>query len=209
MAPFACGTRDRPFPCLRLPPPLTRCGLSGLIKKLRSPHGRSVACHANRGNCVPEFTSGVGCTFRLRACWESASHFKSKFRDTVSGQGVKRKVYPSLSADSGTHFPKPCPSGKPVPRSIHPADAGERVFQDGLVIGVMENVAPHACHGCSRECQEKSLEDFEAFASVLFRTRGSDRPTRPARPSWRLPPCCPDLPWSDGPSRQPSCRAAS
>ena len=151
----------------------------------------------------------MGRRFPIEAQPEITSHPEGEFRDTVSGQGVKRKVYPSLSADSGTHFPKPCPSGKPVPRSIHPADAGERVFQDVLVIGVMENVTPNACHGCSRECQEKSLEDFEAFASVLFRTRGSDRPTRPARPSWRLPPCCPDLPWSDGPSRQPSCRAAS
>lgn len=33
--------------------------------------------------------------------------------------------------------------------------------------------------------------------------------TRPARPSWPPPPCCPDPPWWDGPSRQPSCRAAS
>lgn len=33
--------------------------------------------------------------------------------------------------------------------------------------------------------------------------------TLPARPSWRLQPCCPDPPWWDGPSRQPSCRAAS
>lgn len=161
------------------------------------------------GKRIPESAFGMGRSFRLRACWESASHFKSKFRVALSAKALNRKVHPSLSADSGTHFPKPCPSGKPVPRSIHPADAGERVFQDGLVIGVMENVAPHACHGCTRECQEKSLEDFEAFASVLFRTRGSDRPTRPARPFWRLPPCCPDLPWSDGPSRQPSCRAAS
>ena len=33
--------------------------------------------------------------------------------------------------------------------------------------------------------------------------------TLPARPSWRLQPCCPGLPWWDDPLRQPSCRAAS
>ena len=33
--------------------------------------------------------------------------------------------------------------------------------------------------------------------------------TLPARPSWRLQPCCPGLPWWGDPSRQPSCRAAS
>lgn len=91
--------------------------------------------------------------------------------------------------------------------AIHPANAGDRIFQNRLIVRMMENVAPDACHGATL-CQEKSLENFEAFTFVSFRARG-DTPTRPARPFWRLQPCCPDLPWWGGPSRQPSCRAAS
>ena len=53
----------------------------------------------------------------------------------------------------------------------------------------------------------------DAREDVSFRKM--DRPpsamgaTPPARPFWRLQPCYPDLPWWDGPSRQPSCRAAT
>ena len=163
----SCGTRDRPFPCLRLPPPLTRCGLSGLIKKLRSPHGRSVACHANRGNCVPEFTSGVGCTFRLRPRWETASHSGLKLWVIVSAEPLNRKPHPIPMANSGTHFPKPCPSGKPVPRSIHPADAGERVFQDGLVIGVMEK-SPHTLATVAPASVKKKPRGFRGFRFCII-----------------------------------------
>ena len=127
------------------------------------------------GNRVPEFTSGVGCSFRLRPRWESASHSGLKLWVIVSAKPLNRKPHPIPMANSGTHFPKPHPSGKPVPLCIHPANACECVVQDGLVIGVMENVAPNACHGCARECQEKSLEDFEAFAFVLFCTKDRER----------------------------------
>lgn len=51
----------------------------------------------------------------------------------------------------------------------------EHVVQDDLVIGVMENVVPNACHGRTRECQEKSLEDFEAFTFVLICTKDRER----------------------------------
>ena len=62
-------------------------------------------------------------------------------------------------------------SGNRVPLCMHPANVCECVVRDGLVIGVMENVTPYACHGCARECQEKSLENFEAFTFVLFCTK--------------------------------------
>ena len=58
---------------------------------------------------------------------------------------------------------------------MHPANVCERVVQDGLVIGVMENVVLNACHGCARECQEKSLENFEAFTFVLFCAKDRER----------------------------------
>lgn len=150
--------------------------------------GSHLPLRLSTGKCIPFQALIPGHSFRTRRKAESVSQSERRFWDTLPETPPIRKARPTLNTSSGRI---------------------ERVVQDGLVIGVMENVTPNACHGCSRECQEKSLEDFEAFASVLFRTRGSDRSTRPARPSWRLPPCCPDLPWSDGPSRQPSCRAAS
>ena len=133
------------------------------------------------GNRVPEFTSGVGCSFRLRPRWETASHSDCKFRVAFSTRALNRKPHPIPKANSGTHFPKPHPSGKPVPLLIHPANACECVVQDGLVIGVMENVTPNACHGCAYKCQEKSLENFEAFTFVLFCTK--DRGRRSYSPS--------------------------
>lgn len=95
--------------------------------------------------------------------------------DAVSACGSVGKLHPTPKANSGTHFPKPHPSGKPFPLCIHPANACECVVQDGLVIGVMENVTPNACHGCAYECQEKSLENFEAFTFVLFCTKDRER----------------------------------
>ena len=95
--------------------------------------------------------------------------------DAVSACGSVGKLHPIPKANSGTHFPKPHPFGKCVPLCIYPANACECVVQDGLVIGVMENVTPNACHGCAYECQEKSLENFEAFTFVLFCTKDRER----------------------------------
>lgn len=57
------------------------------------------------GKCAPESTFGMGHSFRLRACWESASHFKSKFRVALSAKPLNRKPHPIPSLDSGTQFP--------------------------------------------------------------------------------------------------------
>ena len=51
------------------------------------------------GKCVPFLGLIVGCGFPLSCLWESMSHSR---------------------LDSGTHFPKACPSGKPVPLWTHP-----------------------------------------------------------------------------------------
>ena len=64
-----------------------------------------------------------------------------------------------------------------------------------------------------RRTVEQGTSCPDAREDVSFRKM--DRPpsamgaTPPARPFWRLRPCCPDLPWWDGPLRQTSCRAAS
>ena len=46
------------------------------------------------------------------------------------------KPHPIPKANSGTHFPKPHPSGKPIPLWAHWG---------------MELSVPHACHGCAHE----------------------------------------------------------
>ena len=64
-----------------------------------------------------------------------------------------------------------------------------------------------------RRTVEQGTSCPDAREDVSFRKM--DRPpsamgaTPPARPFWRLQPCCPDLPWWGDPLRQPSCRAAS
>lgn len=162
------------------------------------------------GNRVRSPMSGMGCSFRLRPRWETPSHSDHKFRVAFSARALNWKLHPTPKANSWTHFPKPHPFGKCVPLCIHPANACECVVQDGLVIGVMENVTPNACHGCAYECQEKASRISRLSHLYCFARRtANDEATRPKRPFWRLQPCCPDLPWWDGPSRQPSCRAAS
>ena len=124
------------------------------------------------GNRVRSPMSGMGCSFRLRPRWETPSHSDRKFRVAFSARALNWKLHPTPKANSWTHFPKPHPFGKCVPLCIHPANACECVVQDGLVIGVMENVTPNACHGCAYECQEKSLEDFEAFTICIVLHEG-------------------------------------
>jgi len=140
------------------------------------------------GKHIPLRAQIVGHRFRRAPQPETTSHSNGKFRDALSETLPIWKARPTLNTSSGCR--RACLPGRPR----HRGDGKCRPTR-----------LPRLLPRVSR----KSLEDFEAFASVLFRTRGSDRPTRPARPSWRLPLCCPDLPWSDGPSRQPSCRAAS
>ena len=54
----------------------------------------------------------------------------------VSTYGLFGKLHPIPKANSGTHFPKPHPSGKPIPLWAHWG---------------MELSVPHACHGCAHE----------------------------------------------------------
>ena len=148
------------------------------------------------GSRIPLRSQIPGRAFRQTPQPETTSHSKGKFRDTASATPPIRKAHPTLDTfgygiishllglGSATWRP---PGGVLLHEShrmvrkearvrfvavlhlaIHPANACECVVQDGLVIGVMENVVPNACHGCARECQEKSLEDFEAFTSSII-----------------------------------------
>lgn len=105
------------------------------------------------GKHVPEFTFGVGCSFRLWLRWETPSHSDCKFRDAFSESPTIRKARPTLTTSSERM--RACCPGRPR-------------------LGVMENVTPNACHGAV-PCQEKSLENFEAFTFVLFCTKDRER----------------------------------
>lgn len=106
---------------------------------------------------------------------ETPSHSDRKFRDAFSARALNRNLYPTPKANSGTHFPKPHPSGKPVPLCIHPAKARERVFQNGFAIRVMENITPQTLATVASTSVKKSLENFEAFTFVLFCTKDHER----------------------------------
>lgn len=148
MAPFACGTRDRPFPYLRLPPPLTRCGLSGLMRDCARPIADAWPVMR-----IAETASHSECIQRTRA---------SVLSRTVSSSGLW-KMSPQMLA----------------------------------------TVAP--------TCVKKKASGISRLSRLYcFARRTADgEATRPARPSLRLWPCYPNLPWWDGPLRQTSCRAAS
>lgn len=142
------------------------------------------------GNRVPEFTSGVGCSFRLWLRWETASHSKGKFWDALSESPSIRKARPTLNTSSERM--RACRPG----RSRHRGD-GKCHPQ------TLATVAPTSVK--KKASRISRLSHLYCFA----RRTANDEVTRPARPSWPPPPCYPYLPWWDDPSRQPSCRAAS
>lgn len=141
------------------------------------------------GNRVPEFTSGLGCSFRLRPRWETASHSKGKFWGAFSGSPPIRKVRPTLNTSSERM--RACRPG----RSRHRGD-GKCHPQ------TLATERPRVKKKASRISR---LSHLYCFARRI----ANGEVTHPKRPFWRLRPCCPGPPWWDGPSRQPSCRAAS
>lgn len=148
------------------------------------------------GSHIPLRPQIPGRAFRQTPQPETTSHSKGKFRDTASATPPIRKAHPTLDTfgygiishllglGSATWRP---PGGVLLHEShrmvrkearvrfvavlhlaIHPANARDCIIQNRLIIRMMENVVPNACDGCARECQEKSLEDFEAFTSSII-----------------------------------------
>lgn len=179
MASFACGTRDEPY----MPPPgQTPCcwnaACHGGTRNIYKLKATSCGLFAS-GNCVPEFTSGMGWSFRLRSRWETPSHSKGKFRDIASATPPIRKAHPTLDTfgygiishllglGSATWRPPGSAllheSHRAVRKearvclasvlhlTIHPANARDCIIQNRLIVRMMENVAPDACHG-ARQC---------------------------------------------------------
>lgn len=70
------------------------------------------------GKRVPVSEQIPGRSFRLRRYPENESHSELRFRVVVSARGIIRKLYPSLSVDSGTRFPPGLPLGKRVPACV-------------------------------------------------------------------------------------------
>ena len=139
---------------------------------------------ASSGNCIPFQASILGRIFPLDPQPETASHFgRIRARN-------HRPIRP------------------PVNKEASSRTAGHEVHREFRTQRRPLNVA-----FVLRRTVEQGTSCPDAREDVSFRKM--DRPpsamgaTPPARPSWRLQPCYPDLPWWDGPSRQPSCRAAS
>ena len=66
------------------------------------------------GKCIPFLDRIMGRNFPLERLWESVSHFDRPEWDALSAKHLNGKLRPIPKANSGTHFSKACPSGKPV-----------------------------------------------------------------------------------------------
>lgn len=64
-------------------------------------------------------------------------------------------------------------------------------------------------HSFRTPVSRKKPREFRGFHVCIISSARRRLSTRPARPFWRLQPCCPDPPWWDDPLRQPSCRATT
>ena len=72
------------------------------------------------GKYIPFLDRIMGRNFPLERLWESVSHFDRPEWDALSAKHLNGKLRPIPKANSGTHFSKACPSGKPVPLWTHP-----------------------------------------------------------------------------------------
>ena len=108
----SCGTRDEPYiPRRRADASVLKRGLSwGHLLNIYKLKATSCGLFAS-GNRVPEFTSGAGCSFRLRPRWETPSHSKGEFWDALSETPSIRKVRPTLNTSSERM--RACHPGRP------------------------------------------------------------------------------------------------
>ena len=87
---------------------------------LRTDCGMHFPVLLSLGKCIPFLDRIMGRNFPLERLWESVSHFERPEWDALSAKHLNGKLRPIPKANSGTHFPKACPSGKPVPLWTHP-----------------------------------------------------------------------------------------
>ncbi len=177
------------------------------------------------GKCIPFLDRIMGRNFPLERLWESVSHFERPEWDTLSAKPSTGNYVPFQRQIPGRIFRKPAhpespshsgrirarnhrPIRPPINKEASSRTAGHEVHREFRTQRKPLNVA-----FVLRRTEEQGTSYPDAREDVTFRKM--DRPpsamgaTRPARPSWRPPPCCPGLPWWDDPLRRPSCRAAS
>lgn len=114
--------------------------------------------------------------------------------DAVSACSSVGKLHPTAITNSGSHFPPSPSTGNCIPFQAlipghifrepdHPessshSDCIQRTHASVLSRTTSSRgdgkVTPNACHGAV-PCQEKSLENFEAFTFVLFCTKDRER----------------------------------
>lgn len=130
--------------------------------------------------------------------------------DAVSACDSVGKARPTPITNSGSHFPSSPSTGNGIPfqrqipgRIFRNPTHPEIVSHSEYIQRTLATVAPTSVK--KKASRISRLSHLYCFA----RRTANGEATLPARPSWRLQPCCPGLPWWDGPSRQPSCRAAS
>ena len=159
-------------------------------------------------------TSGHSYTTSARA---TGMHFPQStstgnyvpFQRQIPGRIFRKPAHP----ESPSHFGRirarnHRPIRPPINKEASSRTAGHEVHREFRTQRRPLNVA-----FVLRRTVEQGTSCPDAREDVSFRKM--DRPpsamgaTPPARPFWRLQPCCPDLPWWGDPLRQPSCRAAS
>lgn len=188
------------------------------------------------GNGIPFLGQILGCSFHRALQLETASHSKGKFRDAASATPPIRKAHPTLDTSGygiishllgiGSATWRP-PGGALLHEShrvmrkearirlvavlhlaIHPANARDCIIQNRLIIRMME-ISPPQTLATAHPRVKKKPREFRGFHVCIISSARRRLSTRPARPFWRLQPCCPDPPWWDDPLRQPSCRATT
>lgn len=158
--------------------------------------------------------------------------------DGVSAYGPVGKPHPTPTTNSGSHFPPRRSTGNRIPFlgrilgcGFHKAPQRENASHSkGKFRDAFSETPPiRKSHPTPRTSGHRTIS-LLGLPSIKGRPRVKKKASRtsrlshlycfarrtangeatlPARPFWRLQPCCPGLPWWDGPSRQPSCRAAS
>ena len=122
--PFQASILGRTFPLDPQPETASHIFRLSLIGKrrptLRADCGMHFPVLLSLGKCIPFLDRIMGRNFPLERLWESVSHFDRPEWDALSAKHLNGKLRPIPKANSGTHFSKACPSGKPVPLWTHP-----------------------------------------------------------------------------------------
>lgn len=154
-----------------------------------------------------------------------------KLKATSCGLFCIRKPCPRIHVRNGMQFPLVAPLGNCIPfqrqilgrtfrNPIHPESPSHSEYIQRTHESVSSRTAssswwwkmsPQTLATVAPMSVKKKASRISRLSHLycFARRTANDEATRPKRPFWRLQPCCPDLPWWDGPSRQPSCRAAS